>query len=205
MLELGRNAHELLFFKTVAKVNISLRGEALDFGIIFANSSALSKALLFTKFESLIKARKMRRLITTLAVAFFGFTAMAQEKAENPNAPTIDFEKEVVDYGTIEKGADGKREFIFTNNGKEPLIITNARGSCGCTVPSWPREPIAPGESGVIKVKYDTQRVGPINKSVTVNTNASTPVKVLRIKGKVVKPEQVKTTPEKERTSLMAK
>ena len=72
-------------------------------------------------------------------------------------------------------------------------------------MPSWPREPIAPGESGVIKVKYDTQRVGNINKSVTVNTNASTPVKVLRIKGKVVKPEQVKTTPEKERTSLMAK
>ncbi len=147
----------------------------------------------------------MRRLITTLAVAFFGFTAMAQQKADNPNAPTIDFETEVVDYGTVEKGADGTREFRFTNNGKEPLIITNAKGSCGCTVPSWPREPIAPGESGVIKVKYDTQRVGNINKSVTVNTNASTPVKVLRIKGKVVKPEQVKTTPEKERTSLMAK
>ena len=130
---------------------------------------------------------------------------MAQQKADNPNAPTIDFETEVVDYGTVEKGADWTREFRFTNNGKELLIITNAKGSCGCTVPSWPREPIAPGESGVIKVKYDTQRVGNINKSVTVNTNASTPVKVLRIKGKVVKPEQVKTTPEKERTSLMAK
>lgn len=149
----------------------------------------------------------MKRMITTLAVAFFGFTAMAQEQQaeKNPNAPTIDFETEVVDYGTIEKGADGQREFQFTNNGKEPLIITNARGSCGCTVPSWPREPIAPGESGVIKVKYDTQRVGPINKSVTVNTNSSTPVKVLRIKGKVNKPAQVKTTPEKEKNSMMAK
>lgn len=130
---------------------------------------------------------------------------MAQESNENPNAPTIDFETEVVDYGTVEKGGDGVREFKFTNNGKEPLIITSARGSCGCTVPSWPKEPIAPGETAVIKVKYDTQRVGPINKSVTVNSNAKTPVKVLRIKGQVVKPEKVKTTPEKEKSSMMAK
>ncbi len=147
----------------------------------------------------------MRQLITSLAVAFLGFTAMAQESNENPNAPTIDFETEVVDYGTVEKGGDGVREFKFTNNGKEPLIITSARGSCGCTVPSWPKEPIAPGETAVIKVKYDTQRVGPINKSVTVNSNAKTPVKVLRIKGQVVKPEKVKTTPEKEKSSMMAK
>lgn len=147
----------------------------------------------------------MRQLITTLAVAFLGFTAMAQEKPENPNAPTIDFETEVVDYGTVEKGGDGVREFRFTNNGKEPLIITSARGSCGCTVPSWPKEPIAPGESGVIRVKYDTQRPGPINKSVTVNSNAKTPVKVLRIKGQVTNPAKVKTTPEKEKSSMMAK
>ena len=148
----------------------------------------------------------MKQVITILAVAIFGFGATAQEKkAENPNAPTISFETEVVDYGQIEKGADGQREFKFTNEGKEPLIITNAKGSCGCTVPNWPKEPIAPGASGVIKVKYDTQRVGPINKSVTVNSNASTPVKVLRIKGQVKKPVQVKTTPEKEPSSLMAK
>jgi hypothetical protein len=148
----------------------------------------------------------MKQVITILAVAIFGFGAMAQEKkAENPNAPTISFESEVVDYGSIEKGANGERDFKFTNKGKEPLIITNAKGSCGCTVPSWPKEPIAPGASAVIKVKYDTQRVGPINKSVTVNSNAATPVKVLRIKGQVKKPEQVKTTPEKEPSSLMAK
>ena len=147
----------------------------------------------------------MKQVITILAVAIFGFGAIAQEKTQNPNAPTINFETEVVDYGSIEKGANGEREFKFFNKGKEPLIITNARGSCGCTVPSWPKEPIAPGASAVIKVKYDTQRVGPINKSVTVNSNADTPVKVLRIKGQVKKPEQVKTTPEKEQTSLMAK
>lgn len=146
----------------------------------------------------------MKKIISTLAIVLTGTFLFAQsESKENPNAPQIKFEKEVIDYGTIDKGANGEREFQFTNTGKEPLIITNAKGSCGCTVPSWPREPIAPGEEAVIKVKYDTQRVGPINKSVTVNSNAATPVKVLRIKGTVTKPEPVKTTPEKENNTSM--
>lgn len=114
---------------------------------------------------------------------------------ENPNAPTMTFESEVVDYGTIEQGADGIREFKFVNNGKEPLIISNARGSCGCTVPTWPKEPIKPGESSVIKVKYDTKRLGAINKSVTITSNAASPTKVVRIKGKIIAPQ---TTPVKE-------
>lgn len=148
---------------------------------------------------------RMKKIIGTTLLALFASFAFAQE-ASNPNAPQLSFEKEVIDYGTIEKGANGEREFKFTNTGKEPLIITNCKGSCGCTVPSWPREPIAPGESGVIKVKYDTKRVGPINKSVTVNSNAATPVKVLRIRGMVNKPEQTKTTPEQEKkTSMMIK
>ena len=119
----------------------------------------------------------------------------AQEtKIENPNAPEITFESETIDYGKIEQGADGVREFKFTNTGKSPLIISNARGSCGCTVPTWPKEPIKPGESSVIKVKYDTKRSGPINKSVTITSNASTPTKVIRIKGYVKTPV---TSPEK--------
>jgi Protein of unknown function (DUF1573) len=118
-------------------------------------------------------------------------------KVQNPNAPTMSFESEVVEYGTIEQGADGVREFKFTNNGKEPLIISNARGSCGCTVPTWPKEPIKPGESSVIKVKYDTKRLGAINKSVTITSNAATPTKVVRIKGKIIAPQ---TSPVKEST-----
>ncbi|MCB0409811.1 MAG: DUF1573 domain-containing protein [Flavobacteriales bacterium] len=114
---------------------------------------------------------------------------------ENPNAPVMEFETEVIDYGTIEQGADGVREFKFTNTGKEPLIISNARGSCGCTVPTWPKEPIKPGESSVIKVKYDTKRLGAINKSVTITSNASEATKVIRIKGNIIAP---KTTPVKE-------
>ena len=136
-----------------------------------------------------------------LSLSFLAFTVLganAQTEAvtvENPNAPEISFEKETIDYGTIEKGDNGVRNFVFTNTGKSPLIISNARGSCGCTVPTWPKEPIKPGESGVIKVKYDTKRTGPINKSVTITSNAKTPTKVLRIKGNIIVPQ---TSPEKE-------
>lgn len=136
----------------------------------------------------------MKKVVLAFGLlAFFGGMTVAQStapatdvKVENPNAPVMSFESEVVDYGTIEQGADGVREFKFTNTGKEPLIISNARGSCGCTVPTWPKEPIKPGESSVIKVKYDTKRLGAINKSVTITSNASTPTKVVRIKGKIM-------------------
>jgi len=106
----------------------------------------------------------------------------------NPNAPKFKFESEVIDYGTIEHNADGNREFKFTNVGKEPLIISNAVGSCGCTTPQWPKEPIKPGGTGVIKVHYATDRVGNFEKTVTLTSNADQPSKVLKIKG-VVNPD----------------
>lgn len=106
----------------------------------------------------------------------------------NPNAPKFKFETEVIDYGTIEHNADGNREFKFTNTGKEPLIISNAVGSCGCTTPSWPKEPIKPGATAAIKVHYATDRVGQFEKTVTITSNADTPSKVIKIKG-VVKPD----------------
>lgn len=118
------------------------------------------------------------------------FAAKSQEttKVDNPNAPEITFEQEVIDYGTIEYGSSGDREFKFKNTGKEPLIIQSATGSCGCTVPTAPKEPIKPGDTGVIKVNYDTKRVGNFDKTVTIVSNSKTPTKVLRIKG-VVKPD----------------
>lgn len=106
----------------------------------------------------------------------------------NPNAPKFKFETEVMDYGTIEHNADGNREFKFTNVGKEPLIISNAVGSCGCTTPNWPKEPIKPGATGVIKVKYATDRIGAFEKTITLTSNADTPTKVIKIKG-VVNPD----------------
>lgn len=97
----------------------------------------------------------------------------------------IEFENTVHDFGKLNQHGDASTEFKFTNTGSEPLIISNAKGSCGCTVPEWPREPIQPGESSVIKVKYDSKRLGPINKSVTITSNGSEQPKVLRIKGNI--------------------
>ena len=102
----------------------------------------------------------------------------------------ITFESEVVDYGTIEKGADGVREFKFTNTGSSPLYITQVRSSCGCTIPKKPIDSIMPGVEEVIEVKYDTNRVGPIRKTITVSSNAVTPVVALQIKGTVEEPEE---------------
>lgn len=120
----------------------------------------------------------------------------AKALAENPNAPVIKFEKVVHDYGEISKNADGKCEFKFTNDGKEPLILSNVRSSCGCTVPVWPRQPILPGQSDVINVKYDTKRIGVINKSIQVYSNATEKTVVLKIKGKIH--AETATMPEKD-------
>jgi hypothetical protein len=106
------------------------------------------------------------------------------------------FENETIDYGTIPHNADGKREFVFVNNGSKPLIITNATGSCGCTVPSFPKEPIAPGAKATIGVKYATDRVGAFTKTVTVTSNAEgSASKVLTIKGTVLGDDSKKETP----------
>jgi hypothetical protein len=109
----------------------------------------------------------------------------AAAQANNPNAPIIKFDKMEHDYGTIEQNADGNCEFKFTNEGKEPLILSNVRSSCGCTVPTWPRQPILPGQSEVIQVKYDTKRVGLISKTITVYSNAKEATVTLKIKGNI--------------------
>ncbi|SHF97550.1 Protein of unknown function [Flavobacterium fluvii] len=148
----------------------------------------------------------MKKLIT-LSIALLAFTfCNAQEttkttkpvkkttaKATTPALPKVEgagmvFVSETIDYGTIAANSDGKREFVFTNNGNKPLIITNATGSCGCTVPTYSKEPIAPGAKGVIGVKYDTSRAGqPFTKTVTVTSNAAgSPSKTLTIKGNVL-------------------
>lgn len=147
----------------------------------------------------------MKKLSTILGIfLFMTATVSAQEaaKVETAGGPEITFESEVIDYGTIAQNADGVRTFKFTNTGNAPLIISNAKGSCGCTVPTWPKQPINPGEKAEIKVKYATNRPGPINKSVTVSSNATTPTKVLRIKGNVLVKE---TSPVKEEGAMTPK
>ena len=116
-------------------------------------------------------------------------------KTEESSNSTIDFVSKVVDYGTIEHNSDGARKFVFTNNGTEPLLIKNAKGSCGCTVPTWPREAIAPGATAEIGVKYATNRVGKFTKTITLTTNASKKPVILTVKGEVNPAPKEETAP----------
>jgi opacity protein-like surface antigen len=112
----------------------------------------------------------------------------------NKNAPVITFEDRFMepsgavsyDYGTITKGSNGQTYFVFTNTGKEPLVIEKASSSCGCTVPNPPKYPILPGQKDSISVKYDTNRIGSINKTVTLMSNASNNPTIMRIKGNII-------------------
>lgn len=129
--------------------------------------------------------------ITVMGIAMFFITLsslFAQETAKSDKLGVFTFENEVIDYGTIEQKADGVRVFKFTNTGEAPIVITNAKGSCGCTVPTYSKNVIAPNETGEIEVKYDTNRIGKFTKTITLTSNASEPTKVLRIKGEVLKP-----------------
>ena len=123
----------------------------------------------------------MKKLLVYLTV-LVGMASFAQ------TGPKIEFKEETINYGEVEKGKDdGIRIFEFTNTGDAPLIITNAKSSCGCTVPEWPKEPIAPGAKGVIGVKYATDRIGAFTKSITITSNAAgQPTKTLTIKGTVL-------------------
>lgn len=133
----------------------------------------------------------MKKVLVSIGVSLMmTFAAFAQnattQPAVNPNAPVISFEKTTHDYGTVTKGGDGTCEFKFKNTGVEPLVLSNVQASCGCTVPDWPREPILKGKSASIKVKYDTNRVGPINKTLTVSSNGKEASIQLKIIGTVV-------------------
>ncbi len=105
------------------------------------------------------------------------------------DGPVMTLETVVMDYGTIEQDSDPYRFFKFTNTGTEPLVIKHAKGSCGCTVPDYAKEPIMPGETSEIKVRYATNRVGPFKKTITLTTNEGDDVKgmkhILTIKGTV--------------------
>ncbi len=128
----------------------------------------------------------MKKLIIGAALSLVGFiTVNAQEFSFNEDLVTETGDV-VIDYGTIEKAADGQRTFVFTNSGDKPLIISRVQTSCGCTTPEYSKEPILPNEEGKIVVKYDTKRVGSFQKSITIYSNVpNTERKVLKIKGTV--------------------
>jgi len=131
-------------------------------------------------------------VLTTLTLALNA----QNESTDNPNAAEFKFEQTEHDFGTLDEGPKVTHVFNFTNTGKEPLIITSARASCGCTVPQKPEKPVLPGEVGEITVTYNTKgRVGNFNKAITLTSNAKQSTFILKIKGVVIKVED--GTPEK--------
>ena len=125
----------------------------------------------------------MKKVFSILAlVSLFAVAAQAQAKV---SSPVMTFDKTEIDYGTIAQGSDPLRKFKFKNTGSAPLMIKSAQGSCGCTVPSYKKEPINGGETSEIEVRYDTQRVGPFTKTVSIQTNEGDQPRVLIIKGTV--------------------
>ena len=129
----------------------------------------------------------MKKIIYLLGIMFLMVGVAKAQDSKAAIGPEIEFEKLVHDYGDVPFNGNGECEFRFTNTGNEPLLIQKPKSSCGCTIPSWPNEPILPGESDVIMVTYKTNRVGNINKTVTVTSNAlKKSTVVLRIKGRVL-------------------
>lgn len=113
----------------------------------------------------------MKKLLSIILLVGLFFGANAQN--DNPNAPIMKFVSETHDFGTLKEGPTASYDFVFTNTGKSPLIIQSCTASCGCTTPDWTKEPIAPGKTGKISVKYNTQgRPGTFTKTVYIASNA---------------------------------
>ena len=130
---------------------------------------------------------KLNTLKLILLMCLFNLTTtQAQNLKTAKTSASINFETEIINYGTIIQNSDGLRIFTFTNTGNAPLIISEVKTSCGCTVPTYSKEAILPGEEGEIKIKYDTKRLGSFTKTVTVLSNANLARKTLKIKGTIV-------------------
>jgi len=141
----------------------------------------------------------MKQLLGIFAIVLVAaFQASAQTTPASTSGAILNLESDVVDYGTIDQGSDPLRVVKFKNTGTEPLIISGAKGSCGCTVPNWPKEPIMPGESSQIEIRYDTKRVGGINKTVTVTSNDPAGNKTIRVIGTINAVAEQPGVPEKE-------
>lgn len=147
----------------------------------------------------------MKRLLVVLCLMFASASFVAAQVESQENGPQITFEKTTHDFGKIPFNGDGTYEFRFQNTGNEPLILSQPKSSCGCTVPEWPKKPILPGESDVIRVTYkNTNRPGSFNKYVTIfsNTKDNKDVK-LYIKGTVLS-EPTEALPTKETPMRMS-
>lgn len=126
----------------------------------------------------------MKKIIFVSFLILYSLNLYCQET----NKPTIVFDSLVYDFGELTKGENAECVFIFQNKGNLPLIITEVKAACGCTVPTWTKEPVKPGSSGSVKVKYNTNTVGVFNKTIVVNTNDNANRSItISIKGEVKK------------------
>ncbi len=140
----------------------------------------------------------MKKVFFTLAMIFAVATVTLAQDAVGD----FKFKEETWDFGTIPQGTPVKHSFSFTNTGKAPIVIQNVQASCGCTTPTWPKEPILPGKTDVIEVQYNAANAGGFNKSITITSNAGSPTKMLYIKGTVEAAPKDQTTPEKQPSML---
>lgn len=140
----------------------------------------------------------MKTTLSILLLTFASFFSNAQQNM-NPNAPVFKFNEETHDFGNLKEGPQASYDFVFTNVGKEPLIIQNCSASCGCTTPDWTKDPILPGQKGKITVKYNTEgRAGTFTKTVYIASNAKGDKErfEIYIKGNVIAdPEKVPSSP----------
>jgi hypothetical protein len=130
----------------------------------------------------------MKKLILLAAFAFIaqvGFSQATASSGKSDVAVAV-FENEIFDFGKIKQGVPATHKFIFTNKGKVAMVVTNAQPSCGCTTPSWTREPIPPGGQGYVEATYNAAGIGAFDKSITVMSNVENGVILLRIRGEVV-------------------
>jgi len=121
--------------------------------------------------------------------------ATAEDTEMQADGPVMSFESLEVPYGDIDQHSEPLRNLVFTNTGTEPLVIKSARGSCGCTVPIWPKEPIMPGEEANIEIRYATDRIGKFSKTVTITTNETGDPHVVKVHGNVSKADDAQSVP----------
>ncbi len=134
--------------------------------ILLQHQQILSNQL--TNKLKLVVMKNIFSFIVLLTLSISGFS-----QNNRPTAPVFKFVEETHNFGTLKEGAEASYDFMFTNAGKEPLIIQDCKASCGCTTPEWTKAPILPGQSGKINVKYDTKgRPGSFNKSIYIASNA---------------------------------
>ncbi|WP_425077768.1 DUF1573 domain-containing protein [Psychroserpens sp. S379A] len=140
--------------------------------------------------QAFLKKRTQINQLISSTIFFFVLLFSCSNEAQNLDSKNdlgvFHFEEEVIDYGNIAQNDNGLRTFKFTNRGRAPIVISKVKTTCGCTVPTYPKQAILPGETASIDIKYATNRVGSFSKTITVISNADEPQKKLRIKGNVI-------------------